>query len=73
MAAINSTATTTRRPPGRLQSKASEALPTYGMAGGSLSFHEGLKARERGTIDSALAIIGRTLREPGCYFAPRAR
>ena len=43
---------------------ASEALPTYGMAGGSLSFREGLKARERGTIDRALAIVGRTLRGP---------
>ena len=68
MADMNSTATPARRAAGRPRSMASEPLPTYGMAGGSLSFREGLKARERGTIDRALAIVGRTLREPGLLF-----
>ena len=64
MADMNSTATTTRRMPGKPRSKASEALPAYGMACGALSFREGLAARELGTIDRALAIVGRTLRSP---------
>ena len=64
MADMNSTATPARRAAGRPRSMASEPLPTYGMAGGSLSFREGLNARERGTIDRALAIVGRTLRGP---------
>ena len=68
MADMDSTATqptkATRRAAGRPRSKASEALPAYGLAGGSLSFREGLKARELGTLDRALAIVGRTLRTP---------
>ena len=68
MADMNFTATnptkTPRRGPGRRRSKASEALPAYGMASGAFSFREGLAARELGTIDRALAIIGRTLRAP---------
>ncbi len=34
------------------------------MACGALSFREGLAAREMGTLDRALAIVGRTLRTP---------
>ena len=68
MADMNSTATTNRRAAGRPRDKASEAFPVYGLSSGSLSFREGLKARERGTIDRAMAIIGRTLRAPGTRF-----
>lgn len=68
MADMDSTATqptkATRRAAGRQRSKASEALPAYGMSCGALSFREGLKARELGTLDRALAIVGRTLRTP---------
>ncbi len=68
MADMDSTATHPTKPPrraaGRPRSKASEALPAYGMACGALSFREGLKARELGTLDRALAIVGRTLRKP---------
>lgn len=48
----------------RPRNKSSEALPAYGMACSVLSFREGLAARELGTIDRAMAIIGRTLRTP---------
>lgn len=66
MADMDSTPTApTQRRPGRPRSKASEALPAYGLACGSLSFREGLAARERGTLDRALAIVGRGLRVPG--------
>jgi DNA repair protein RadC len=68
MADMDSTAThltkATRRAAGRPRSKASEALPAYGLACGAFSFREGLAARELGTLDRALAIVGRTLRTP---------
>ena len=73
MAEMNSTATApttpARRGPGRPRSKASEALPAYGLSGGPLSFREALQPRELGTIDRALAIVGRALRAPGVAFA----
>ncbi len=46
-----------------------EPLPAYGIGDGVLSFRHGLLARERGTLDRALAIVGRALREPGATFA----
>lgn len=45
-----------------------DALPAYGVTDGALSFRHGLLARERGTIDRALQIVGRCLREPGAAF-----
>ena len=76
MADMNSTATApttpARRGPGRPPSKAtnaSETLPAYGLSGGPLSFREALQPRELGTIDRALAIVGRALRAPGVAFA----
>lgn len=44
---------------------ARETVPIYGVGAGVLSFRHGLRARERGVIDRALAIVGRCLREPG--------
>ena len=48
--------------------KASESLCVYGAGEGALSFRHGLRARERGTLDRALEIVGRALREPGQLF-----
>ena len=50
------------------QTKVRDALPAYGVTDGALSFRHGLLARERGTIDRALQIVGRCLREPGAAF-----
>ena len=47
---------------------ACEAIPAYGVGDGVLSFRHGLRARERGTLDKALAIVGRALRTPGVIF-----
>jgi len=43
--------------------KAHEAIPAYGVGDGVLTFRHGLLARERGVLDQALAIVGRSLRE----------
>ena len=72
MAEIHFTSTTTRRAVGRPRSKANEVLPVYGLTCGSLSFREGLKPYEVGTIDRALAIIGRTLRTSLTTFSDPA-
>lgn len=40
-----------------------EAIPAYGVGDGVLTFRHGLLARERGVLDQALAIVGRSLRE----------
>lgn len=47
---------------------ACKAMPAYGVGDGVLSFRYGLRARERATLDKALAIVGRVLREPGVVF-----
>ncbi len=41
-----------------------EPIPAYGVGDGVLSFRHGLLARERCTLDKALAIVGRALRKP---------
>jgi DNA repair protein RadC len=68
MADMNSTAShpskARRRVASKPRSKGSEALPAFGLTGGSLSFREGLAAYEVDTLDRALAIVGRTLRTP---------
>ncbi len=81
MAVVNSTptrpakraATTARmaRPatPGtKTRVQTCEPIPAYGIGDGVLSFRHGLLARERGTLDKALAIVGRALRTPGTTF-----
>ena len=50
--------------------KAREAAPAYGMPNGVLSFYSGLKAKERATIERALAILGRELREYEVFSSP---
>ena len=65
MATANSTP---KRPAFRPHIKTGEAVPIYGAADGVLSFRYGLRARERGVIDRALAIVGRYLSEPGTAF-----
>ena len=72
MADMNSTATPSRRAAGRPRSMVSEPLPTYGMAGGSLSFREGLNARERGTIDRRWRLLGAHCVNRVCFFSARA-
>lgn len=60
-------ATTTQATPrasGKSRTKASEAIPAYGVGDGVLSFRHGLLARERNAIDRALEIVGRCLRVP---------
>jgi DNA repair protein RadC len=63
MADVNSTpgrtATARKRP------KVSEALPAYGVSDGVLSWRHGLRARERNTVDRALAVLGAKLRGSG--------
>ena len=71
MVAANSTATA-KRPTARPRIKAREAVPAYGVPDGVLSFRHGLKARERGTIDRALEINGRTLRSGDTFATPDA-
>lgn len=69
MAAMNSNPTRPRKP----RAKVCESLPAYGVADGALSFRHGLLARERGTIDKALQIVGRYLRNPGAVLeSPQA-
>lgn len=53
--------------------KATKSVCTYGASDGVLSFRHGLLARERGTLDRALEIVGRALRDPGpAMFSPDA-
>lgn len=66
MATANSTPATRQHPRKRLV--ASEAPPRYGIGDGVLSYRHGLPARERVTIDRAMAILGRALRVPGVMF-----
>jgi len=65
MATVNSTPIKAVKRP---RIKASEAIPAYGVGDGVLSFRHGLRVRERGTIDKALEIVGRCLREIPCDF-----
>ncbi|RYH48704.1 MAG: DNA repair protein RadC [Alcaligenaceae bacterium] len=48
--------------------KAGEALPVYGVADSSNSFLRGLRARERATIERALAILGSWMTEDRSVF-----
>ena len=48
--------------------QAREPIPAYGLGDGVLSFRHGLRARDRGTLDKALAIVGRGLRNIGTAF-----
>lgn len=59
----------TPRTRGKARTKTSEAIPTYGVGDGVLSFRHGLASRERNAIDRALEIVGRCLRETQCLFA----
>lgn len=71
MADVNSTPTGAgprARARTRATAKARESMPAYGTSDGVLSFRHGLLARERGTIDRALEIVGRCLRAPGVAF-----
>jgi len=69
MATANSTA---KRPAARPRVKARESVPAYGVPDGVLSFRHGLRARERGTIDRALEILGRVLCEGEVFSTPDA-
>lgn len=61
------------RPRTRPRVKACEAAPAYGVGDGVLTFRHGLLARERGTVDKALAIVGRSLRaRKGVFATPDA-
>jgi DNA repair protein RadC len=60
---------TTTSTPAKPRTKASEAIPAYGVGDGVLSFRHGLLARERNAIDRALKIVGRCLRETHTHFA----
>lgn len=76
MAAVNSTPTI-RKPRPSIKTGPSlrgcEAAPAYGVGDGVLTFRHGLQARERGTLDRALAIVGRTLRDTkGAFATPDA-
>jgi DNA repair protein RadC len=71
MATANSTAKA-KRPAARPRVKAGELMAAYGVPDGVLSFRHGLRARERGTIDRALAILGRVLCEREVFSTPDA-
>lgn len=64
---------TSNRPAARTRAKTgvkvSEAIPAYGAGDGVLSFRCGLRVRERGTLDRALEIVGRSLREAASVFS----
>lgn len=60
--------TSARRPVPLRHPKAGEALPVYGAAGASNCFVRGLRARERATIERALAILGSILTVGGEVF-----
>lgn len=64
--------TKAKRPAARPRVKASEPAPAYGVPDGVLSFRHGLRARERGVLDRALAIVGRALREREAFNSPDA-
>lgn len=62
MADMNSAPTQTPRRPRAVKTKtAREPLAAYGVNDGALSFRHGLTCRERGTVERALAIVGRCL------------
>jgi len=69
MATLKST-TKARRPAAGRGVKAREPAPAYGTPNGALSFYSGLKAKERATIERALAILGRELREREVFGSP---
>ncbi|MBI3102936.1 MAG: hypothetical protein HYY98_15505 [Burkholderiales bacterium] len=54
-----------KRRPAAARACAQEAMPAYGVADGVQSWRYGLRARERATVDRALAILGRHLRALG--------
>lgn len=58
----------TKRRPATVRTCAQEAMPAYGVADGVQSWRYGLRARERATVDRALAILGRHLRALGDVF-----
>lgn len=64
--------TTSRNPakprPAAARASAQEAMPAYGVADGVQSWRYGLRARERATVDRALAILGGHLRALGDIF-----
>lgn len=51
--------------PGAARARVREAVPVYGVADGPQSWRYSLQARERSTVERALAILGSRLREPG--------
>ncbi len=69
MATLKST-TKARRPAAGRGVKAREPAPAYGTPNGALSFYSGLKAKERATIERALAILWRELREREVFGSP---
>lgn len=58
----------TKRRTSAVRACAQEAMPAYGVADGAQSWRYGLRARERATVDRALAILGRHLRALGDVF-----
>ncbi|MHB1114163.1 MAG: JAB domain-containing protein [Acidovorax defluvii] len=61
MAAVKTSINSKRKPEPLRHPKAGEALPVYGAPAGSNSYRRTLRARERATIDRALAILGSLL------------
>ena len=58
----------TTRKSARRSSCVQGAIPAYGVADGVQSWRYELRARERATVDRALAILGGYLREAGYVF-----
>ncbi len=48
--------------------KVAPTLPAYGVADGAQSWRYSLRARERATVERALAILGSSLRSPGVTY-----
>lgn len=70
MADTDSTPSKAARRPRTIKTKtAREPVAAYGSGEGVLSFRHGLTCRERGTVDRALAIVGRCLAESRTVFA----
>lgn len=67
---MNASHDTQRRKRGALHHpKAGEALPVYGAADASHSYLRSLRARERATIERALAILGSWMTEDRSVFS----
>lgn len=66
------TSTKPRRATPNSRTAVCEPVPAYGLTDGVLSFRHGLRSRDRSTLEKALEIVGRGLREREVFATPDA-